>query len=170
MARTPDRAGHAAAHHHGLGHLRCQCRTANSKDAMQKKVDAGRYASAGEHRPVDHKHAVADDFASGLDSLKFVQMVVVSQHCSVRMPLMMSRPMPCCVSHMSSPVPTSALCLPLVNAGAGVKPARPSSGTTRPDSSANGLSFVLGPSTCSTRTIGTPRAAQPAINAFWANR
>ena len=44
---------------------------------MQKKVDAGRYAGAGKHRPVNDKHPIADDIAPRLDSLKFIQMVVV---------------------------------------------------------------------------------------------
>ena len=44
--------------------------------------------------------------------------MVVSQHCSVRMPLTISRPMPCWVSQMSSPLLTSALWRCLVKVAA----------------------------------------------------
>jgi len=45
--------------------------------------------------------------------------VVVSQHCSVRMPDTIRRRMPCCVNQVSRPVPMSALCLVLKNTASG---------------------------------------------------
>ncbi len=65
--------------------------------------------------------------------------VVVSQHCSVRMPATMSRPMPRWRSQIERPVPASALCRSLTTSRAGAYSARPATGLTCPDARDLGL-------------------------------
>ncbi len=78
--------------------------------------------------------------------------------------------MPRSVSHTSSPVPTSALCLDLTKVAAASNSASPASARTCPLASENGLSAVSGPLLCRMRTMGAPWAAAPSIKAFWAAR
>src|SRR5580692_3867001 len=59
--------------------------------------------------------------------------VVVSQHCSVRMPVMTRWPMPRRRSQRSSPVSENALCVCFSNTTSG-EPGNQSSGVTKSDS------------------------------------
>ncbi len=78
--------------------------------------------------------------------------------------------MPCWCSHTASGVPTSALWRAFTKLSAASKGVRPSSGRTRPLDAEKGLSGVSGPSTCSTRTIGMLRSAQPCTSRLTAER
>ena len=96
--------------------------------------------------------------------------MVVSQHCSVRMPLTIRRPMPWRVSQTSSPLPTRALWRCLTKVASAAKSTSPARGRTKPDSCAKGFDASAGASTWNTRTSGTPAAMQRSISAFCAAR
>ncbi len=55
------------------------------------------------------KVSVASHYIFDLESVSEAWRVVVSQHCSVRMPLMINRRMPRSFNHPASGVPASAL-------------------------------------------------------------